>query len=874
MRLRNSLRDATRASLDGRIGGRGSPVALEPVIGELGEALEAALELRESVLVSRDKGRRLEAMVREIGGLGLLWAGNEKEGIQSRLVESRIGHGKKVLIESHQGVDLERTRIASEMRELADQPVAGVSALVQQSTSNEGGFAAVGSTQTEPNAPDPQLSENASSRTTNRLRTSCQACTASRKRCVAGPNTMGPCERCQRLDIPCERRIARRPGPPPKPKAPRTANRGSDVHLKPEVWEQAIKPVETAHIQTAVAREVLESMEGNVGAGGFDFSPEAPDTFRPFSSHFVPVPRHPIRNGLPDSATIISAAVVYFSVSETACPLLHPNSWFRNPQRTTLFTASFLLTMLYDAPTESVIASYKPLEWQIADVARRELFAFLGQVNRGAPITSEALAAVVNIAAWCLYKTRYNLARRVFDLLGKLLLRANYVNNLETMDDPFGPHTFRSLAEQRFGWDFYSRVLQPRELEELQKLWIAYWERRRIVSSWVIYHLTDRDWSRLVQVSPYSPILWKRPHILMPMEWHLSADPCFDPRLAPEEVEIGETFLLAFDLPRGHPVRQEMLARVAWRSVNLNYHLAWLRIELRNRVFCYLARCRMRGFASPASVPDLIEPGMPEEVVELIEERDHLDGLIYDIFDAFPRQVHDVVAGGSTNPLVQLILDAGGTELYAMNTIPLFFLIALLRLDLRSRLGILLASDLGELVNGLEGLAAEFARPEFTEFLGIAIVFTRVCRELSKTGPMPFWHYYVIYTGILNVCVLHLAVYKRLAASQTSPRLVERTDQQQNPESGLQAALAQVTENIESCIDVLGTLAIHIGTPEKDPDLKGLAKKLYKNEQVNAYQFGFARLQDDGLPERSEALGGFSRVVDVYLPEGGSAFGN
>lgn len=655
-------------------------------------------------------------------------------------------------------------------------------------------------------------SDSAPTRLTSRVRISCESCTASRKRCVAAADPSAACLRCQRLEIACERKLAKRSGPAPKAKPSKKVDRRFKT-------------------------------------------PEA----------FKSVPRSPVRTtGLPDSETIKAVAALYFPVSETAMPLLHPTTWFRNEQRTALFTASFLLTMIYDDPLAPSVVSYKSMEWQIAEVARRELLAFLSVLDRGVQVTTEPLAAVANLAGWCLYRSLFNLARRVLDLMGALLLHAGYVADLETLDDPLGPHTFHDVAVQRFSPHLYDRPLNLEELQELQRMWILYWERRRIAASRLVYLVMERDWGRLVNVAPYPTTLFRKPHLTTPKLWLQSAsDPLFDPRAAIEEVEIGST--VAFELPKGHPDRLHAMQGLEWRVMNLGSHVPWLRIELRNRVYCFLARCRAIGLASPAMVPDHIEPGMSIQLIELVEERNYLGDLIGDLFVSFPKQVRDVVAGRSPIELLQLVTSGCGSELFAMNTVPFIFMIPLLRLDLRSRLGILVGSEPVELVNGLDDLAAEFARPEYAELLEVAITFTKLCRDVLILGPMPFFHCYVIYCDLFSVFVLHLAVFKRIVGniprSDVAGALSAPDD---NIMTDIQAALIEVQGYLDICIQVLGTVGIHLGTKNKMPDLQELAWKLYNDDQITASQLESTKFRDDGVVGVG-ALDGLQTVLDAYL---------
>lgn len=401
---------------------------------------------------------------------------------------------------------------------------------------------------------------------------------------------------------------------------------------------------------------------------------------------------------LPDVATINQLIDAYFTGADVTLVMLHKGRFQAKRQQPDLLICSILL--LAPHMTASPIVGRQTREqihhWDrsLFHRAKGEMVALL---SSGSPVAIDAVAAVVNLAVWALFKGLNALAGHLRELAPKLLDLMGLVEDAKTLSPRPGLPTWSETMVLAFGPDIFSRRLDERDLNALQNLWIDYYTRERVVTLVVHFNLITRDWTRKFEPSnaDYGYPDLRRVMPPMPNVWEASHSPDFDPRLLPEPpilIDVLAPLLMGPDDPR----RAQGFQKLTHYFLSERKTVTWVFHVLRDKVDRFLAACTEAGYQTPAALPNISTNdeaslrALDTSTADLLRRRSELDSTILLTRAALPAQVKKGLSNGSAGEIVEALLHHSGSFWYAFNHVTYFSAIVLLRLELYSSCGVYL----------------------------------------------------------------------------------------------------------------------------------------------------------------------------------------
>jgi hypothetical protein len=563
------------------------------------------------------------------------------------------------------------------------------------------------------------------------------------------------------------------------------------------------------------------------------------------------VPRSPGSPGMPDSDTVNLCIDIYFLQADITVVMLHKAVFQAMPEPPALFLYSVLLMaphmtrdMIPGRETGEQVRNWDRTFFQ---KAKMELFALL---TSGVPVTIEAVAAVVNLYLWGMFKGLTVLARQLLALAKKLLVVMGLIADQDTMRPAQGFLSWKETMELAFGPDVATRSdMSTDEVSRLRFLWIQYWTRERVTQLVMYLNWVTRDWTRIIDLDgsntdPYADL--RRPMPPMPPVWESSFAGDFDPRgLA--EPPTYEEMLMPLLADGDGPEVEAGFRSLTEHLAGERKAVAWCFMLMRDKVDRFLSACREAGVSTPVMLP-LDGPG-DERTAPLLRTRKEISDKLLRLREAFPELVKQALKNGSAREIVAVLMEKSGSFYYAFNHVTYFPAIVLLRLELYSSCGVFLTY---KAVQGAgenqwadqDTLADEFGvgGDLFSEFLEDVLLFTRLLEDWKELNPEFTHHLEANLVLIFRICCLHASFYKKFRRSFNQGLL---------PQAAAEDILNQVAKDIVAC---LSCLAQYAKISKWTSAVYVLAQKMANEQNISVMELHGIRQHID-LPEHDEASG-------------------
>lgn len=648
----------------------------------------------------------------------------------------------------------------------------------------------------------------------------------------------------------------------------------------------------TAPVAALATQPFLRSLSASASSGaGLFFAPTPP----------LPLALFP---AIPAGA-LEECADLYFALTEVAYPMLHRGRTLQMAGQTgsstggpnnqpgglpSLFVSSVLLMM----PSGIKAAGLPvPSHWQSWSYNRALVGRVASEVaallDSRAPASVEAVAGVLNVHIWAILNGMGRLGRQLIKIARTLLERDGHMLPCGTWEDT-AARDLGALLHVLAG------ELPPGIVRSaLRDHWIEFFSRLRLVNLVLALDCLFEGWyprgsgrsrrRNLLASSSFDLSMMARPGTPMPVTWNSSFDPNFDPRLAPSEPVMAEA--LAFlDMEPLDPRRPHLLLLLPQRFRSSRQLISWSYLALRGQVDSFLVACKHAGLATPAQLPragtpQCLDPFLPAPITALLRMRDKIDANISQIISSFPEEIQQGLRDGSADALYAVCFASSGSSLHAFNTVPFFPVLAFLRMELHTSLGV----ALGAAISGpdadetspmgasnssegtpsvvpppevsVEALAGELASggPLVSSFIVEAIAYTRILEQLAALNQTFLNH--TTYLFAFKLCALHSSLLSRLRRSTDPAHL---------------SVLPDVQANISACLALLArySASSRAGASLYSLALKMLEGKLFEWDEAEAAVYADDAVSPEGEAPAEETTW-LGRVVGAYAGGGGVA---